>query len=213
MKKIILNFLLLAILTLAVFVCAGRTNAKETEKGMILSPATISLALPAGEVTTQELTFVNNTEKDNGFEVYLSDYQAIDATGKSFQFLPAGQAPDSLNNIINIDPVRFDLRKGQKIKINLRVSPSKNIEAGKYKGVIFISTVNPEKISSGIEVITNGKVGAMVGVSIKSENQNQVARLLKNQNKYFYAIMAAVAILFAVFGVIRRKKIVRKNKL
>ena len=186
-------------------------KASAQEKGLTLTPATVSVKLPAGEVTTRKISVTNTTGEDGNFEAYLSDYKVIDESGNAFEFLPTGTQEDSMQKIVAISPVRFDLKNNESKEIELRIAPANSINQGRYKGAIFVSSVTKSQ-GEGTRLAISQKVGTLVGVEVTgvqtAKNQSPISSLLNIQVYWKIAIFAiiAVGVLLRVFGIRKRNK-------
>ena len=142
--------------------------AQDQPKGQTISlkPATVSISVPAGEVTLQTLYFSNHTGATRTFIVQRADYDFTSKDDRGIQFLDAGVTRDSIHGMLDVTPVTFELEDGETQEFLVRLRPSETTKPGQYRGALFIGEQVSHSDDASIDVV--GRVGTIIGVTVTS---------------------------------------------
>lgn len=164
-RSLFLKYCALPICLLAVFTMPTLVLASESPRETItLRPATVSLTVNAGEVILQTLYFTNSTGERRTFVVDRSDYVFDAANSKTINFVASGSTKDSVQSMLDVTPMKFDLDSGKTQELLVRIRPSISTSTGQYKGVLFIG---PQQVTnSTVSIELAGRVGSIIGVTV-----------------------------------------------
>lgn len=140
--------------------------AQEQPVGQTISlkPATVSLSVPAGEITLQTVYFTNHSGSTRTFVTQRADYEFTGEGEKSIQFFDAGITADSIHGMLDVTPITFELEDGETQELLVRIRPDITAKPGQYKGALFIGEQAASSADASIQVV--GRVGTMIGVTV-----------------------------------------------
>ena len=129
-----------------------------------LHPATVAMTIAAGEVTLQTVYFTNKSGEKKTFTVLRSDYAIDPKDGKTLVFTEPSTASDSVQPMLDVTPITFDLDAGETQELLVRIRPDATTKPGQYKGALFVGPTATANGSNSIQVV--GRVGTIIGVSV-----------------------------------------------
>lgn len=140
--------------------------AEDEPKGQTISlkPATVSISVPAGEVTLQTVYFTNSSGSKRTFITQRADYEYSGDEREGIQFFEAGITRDSLHEMLDVTPISFELEDGETQELLVRIRPPLTTAPGQYKGALFIGEQVSNSDNASLQVV--GRVGTIIGVTV-----------------------------------------------
>lgn len=192
--------LLFSFLFLATFLAMPITvSAQDSPEGETISlrPATVSISVPAGEVTLQTLYFTNSTGNKRTFTSYRADYDFVSKDEKGIQFFDAGITRDSVHGMLDVTPINFELEDGETQELLVRIRPFETTAPGQYKGALFIGEQTSSSHDASIQVA--GRVGSIIGVIVTQGTGSSGGALDPASAKPSFIFFAFITILILSF--------------
>jgi hypothetical protein len=137
-------------------VCAS-TGAAQAQ--FFLEQGKVSLAVSAGERTTNSFVISNTTDQSIAVRTYWEDFDYKPPYDGSKAFLPAGTGTFSASGWVEYSPGEFTLPPYGKQTIDYVVTVPASLDGGHYGVLFFERAGDPIKDATGVQIVT--RVGSL----------------------------------------------------
>jgi hypothetical protein len=169
----------LCLLLLSALVLCGRTLAAADGISVTISPLNAEIAVKAGNQVTGVISVTNNCVTDRSvlvapasddpttahLKVFTSDW-SLDQKG-NISFQPAGAAPDSCSNWIEINPSMVSVPAGQAVDVRYTVTAPSSA-SGTYHTLIIFQQISDSSNGQRAAGNISGRIGSALYVNVGS---------------------------------------------
>lgn len=135
-------------------------------ENITLSPVSGKFQLNAGDLTSSEVTVVNDGQTQYDFILYARPYSVKDGTYEP-EYNSTSPMADAYK-WVQLDQVRFHLNPGASVKVPFSIKVPQMATPGGHYGVLFAET-QPSADQSGNAISRKKRVGMVLYITVKGE--------------------------------------------